>query len=641
MLKQTNFGDDGFPSDVLVDVRPRAGAGLRERLEHGLRSAIQQQRLVAGTALPPTRVLAAELGISRSVVVGAYANLRADGYIEARRGSGTRVRLDAQHGAPRPPRANGWDYRAVYFAHPRDTSTLGVPPIRLGGGEPDQALFPRRQWVRHYRAVLTELPDPDLTYPSALGAAALRHALSAYLGRVRGVATTPERMLVCGGVTQGLTLICRALRRGGASRVAVENPCLGLHRKAIAMTGLEPVPVPGDAGGLDIDALAGHDADAVLVAPAHSYPIGGTLDARRRYDLVEWARRHDALVIEDDYDAEFRYDRLPVGALQGLAPDHVAYLGSASKTVSPSLRLGWVAAPPTLIDALEQEKRFDDMGSSLLEQLAFARFIDGGDFSRHLRRVRPHSCSATAQPAPPRFAVASRSSARRSSRPRAPVVRAAAGDRAGDANAYRPAGAAAFSLLLRVAYLLDVLLAKPRELLCQLRELFIRQVLETDEVRPGIAQATDELVQLELHSCDISVLAELDQEDDQERTDGRRGRWQDEPVVRETDEGPDGEPNKDRHCSRQERPGRADDLGGTARKPKQELHPATLRFERSRDRTDVLRKPSLVRTNQGNGICGVPFMCRRSTCIVGCGAGPEEAGGVPRSSATRPMRRFP
>jgi GntR family transcriptional regulator / MocR family aminotransferase len=389
MLKQTNFGDDGFPSDVLVDVRPRAGAGLRERLEHGLRSAIQQQRLVAGTALPPTRVLAAELGISRSVVVAAYANLRADGYIEARRGSGTRVRLDAQHGAPRPPRANGWDYRAIYFAHPRDTSTLGVPPIRLGGGEPDPALFPRRQWVRHYRAVLTELPDPDLTYPSALGVAALRHALSAYLGRVRGVATTPERMLVCGGVTQGLTLICRALRRGGASRVAVENPCLGLHRKAIAMTGLEPVPVPGDAGGLDIDALAGHDADAVLVAPAHSYPIGGTLDARRRYDLVEWARRHDALVIEDDYDAEFRYDRLPVGALQGLAPDHVAYLGSASKTVSPSLRLGWVAAPPTLIDALEQEKRFDDMGSSLLEQLAFARFIDGGDFSRHLRRVRP------------------------------------------------------------------------------------------------------------------------------------------------------------------------------------------------------------------------------------------------------------
>ena len=327
-------------------------------------------------------------------MVAAYANLRADGYIEARRGSATRVRLDARRGAPRPRRANGWDYRAVYFAHPGETSTLGAPPIRLGGGEPDPALFPRRQWVRHYRAVLTELPDPALTYPSALGAAALRHALSAYVGRVHGVAATPERMLVCGGVTQGLTLICRALRRRGASRVAIENPCFGLHRKAIAMTGLEPVPqVPGDAGGLDIDALAEHDADAVLV---RARPLVSdrrhARRAQRRYDTsFDWAR-----TARRARDRRRLRRRVPLrpragnGALQGLAPDHVAYLGSASKTVSPSsLRLGWVAAPQTLIDALEQEKRFDDMGSSLVEQLAFARFIDGGDFSRHLRRVRP------------------------------------------------------------------------------------------------------------------------------------------------------------------------------------------------------------------------------------------------------------
>ena len=196
-------------------------------------------------------------------------------------------------------------------------------------------------------------------------------------------------MLVCAGFTQGLTLVCRALRRAGASRVAVEEPCFGLHREAIAMTGIEPVPVAMDDRGIDPAALAGLDVAAVLVAPAHSYPIGATLDRRRRRELVAWARRSDALIIEDDYDAEFRYDRLPIGALQGLEPDRIVYVGCSSKTLTPALRLGWVAAPPDLIDAIEREKRFDDMGSALIEQLAFARFVDRGDFSRHLRRVRP------------------------------------------------------------------------------------------------------------------------------------------------------------------------------------------------------------------------------------------------------------
>ena len=155
------------------------------------------------------------------------------------------------------------------------------------------------------------------------------------------------------------------------------------------MTGLEPVPVATDERGIDPAALDGLDVAAVLVAPAHSYPTGATLDLRRRRALVAWAHRSDALIVEDDYDAEFRYDRLPIGALQGLAPDRIVYVGCSSKTLSPALRLGWVAAPPDLIDALEREKRFDDMGSALLEQLAFARFVDNGDFSRHLRRVRP------------------------------------------------------------------------------------------------------------------------------------------------------------------------------------------------------------------------------------------------------------
>ena len=155
------------------------------------------------------------------------------------------------------------------------------------------------------------------------------------------------------------------------------------------MAGLEPVPLGIDAAGLDPLDLEGIDVAAVLVAPAHSYPTGATLDADRRRALVAWARRHDALIIEDDYDAEFRYDRVPIGALQGLAPDRVVYVGCASKTVTPALRLGWAAVPEYLIRELEREKRFDDMGSALLEQVAFARFVESGDFARHLRRVRP------------------------------------------------------------------------------------------------------------------------------------------------------------------------------------------------------------------------------------------------------------
>ena len=301
--------------------------------------------------LPPTRVLAAELGIARSVVVEAYANLAADGYLEARQGSGTRVRPEIHPDAPPQRRRSHVD--ATEFARrPRRAAPLGSARIRLLGGLPDPALFPRAQWARHYRAALSELPDRELTYPSARGAEPLRAALARYLGRVRGVATVPERLLICSGFTQGLTLVCRALRRGGARRVAVEDPCFGLHREAIAMTGLEPVPVAVDARGLDPSRTdrprrrrrAGR-ACALLPDRRHARRATGAASSSPGRGVA------DALIIEDDYDAEFRYGRAPIGALQGLAPDHVVYIGSASKTFSPALRLGWLAAPADLVVA--------------------------------------------------------------------------------------------------------------------------------------------------------------------------------------------------------------------------------------------------------------------------------------------------
>jgi GntR family transcriptional regulator/MocR family aminotransferase len=382
MPSDTNL-QEGFPADLLVELDGDGGRGSRQRLESALRAAIQAERLMPGTRLPPTRTLAAELGISRSAVVAAYGNLTHDGYLEATVGSGTRVseRLGRapEEPGPRP------EVALNPVAAPR------TPPLtRLSGGLPDPALFPRERWLRAYRNAVKELPDTDFTYPHVQGSEALRIALAGYLGRVRGLATSPEQLLVCTGYTQGVALLCRALRRSGARRVAVEEPCFWPHRRVVENCGLEPVPVPVDEHGMDVEQLARHDdLAAALVSPAHCYPTGATMSASRRAGILEWARSRDALVIEDDYDAEFRFDRTPISSLQGMEPDRVAYIGGVSKTLSPVFRLGWISLPDRLLRPVAREKWFEDLGSPLLEQVALAGFIDSGEFTRHLRRVRP------------------------------------------------------------------------------------------------------------------------------------------------------------------------------------------------------------------------------------------------------------
>jgi GntR family transcriptional regulator/MocR family aminotransferase len=388
MIGQTKpDATEGFPADLLLGRLPASGGTKTLQLAQELRAAILGGRLLSGTRLPPSRVLAVELGVSRSVVVHAYADLAADGYLEARRGAGTRVRPLASSDAA-PSRAPD----ATRLAGPPDNrpSLVRIPArVRLLGGLPDPQLFPRTTWLRHYRATLATIPDIDLGYPDPRGAEPLRCALTSYLGRVRGVLTTPEQIVVCEGATQGLMLICRVLRLAGARSIAVEEPCFGPHRDAITVSGLTPLPIAGDAHGLDPSRLVESDAAAVLVAPAHSYPTGATLDTDRRRRLIAWARETEALIIEDDYDAELRYDRTPIGSLQGHAPDHVIYLGSASKIFAPALRLGWIAAPQRHVAALQREKRLADMGSNPIDQLAFARFLERGEFARHLRRIRP------------------------------------------------------------------------------------------------------------------------------------------------------------------------------------------------------------------------------------------------------------
>ncbi len=357
---------------MLLELDRSAGDGIRVQLERGLRTAIRDGRLHPGTRLPSSRALSERLQVSRGIVVEAYAQLVAEGYLQARQGSGTRVGP-----GPRGPAPTGGE-------RPRERP----PRYDFGLGVPDLAAFPRAPWMAALRRVLRETPDAHLGHPDPRGAGALRHALATYLGRVRGVLAAPERVLVCTGFAQGLGLVARALRFEGVRRVAMEDPAFVLHRWILDGAGLEVVPVPVDDRGLRVDALADSGAEAVLVAPARQAITGVVLAPERRTELVAWARATGGLVIEDDYDAEYRYDRDPVGALQGLAPEHVVYGGSVSKTLAPALRLGWLVLPEWLGDRVSFEKLLADTGSPTLEQLALADLMARGEHDRHLRRMR-------------------------------------------------------------------------------------------------------------------------------------------------------------------------------------------------------------------------------------------------------------
>lgn len=358
--------------ELLLTVDHGEGEPLHAQLERQLRAAIRDGRLASGVRLPATRALADQLGLSRGVVVEAYAQLTAEGYLAARRGAGTVVAA-----APQPVR------------EPEPSSFPRAVPEDFHPGMPDLASFPRAAWLRSLRAAARAAPDAAFGYPEPAGAPELRVALARYLGRARGVAASAERVLVTSGLTQGVALACRALRARGATRIAVEDPGFMIHRGVVAHCGLEPVPVPVDEQGLRTDALAGVRADALLATPAHQAPLGGVLPPERRAALLAWAERSDAFVIEDDYDAEYRYDREPVGALQGLAPERVVHAGCASKVLAPGLRLGWLVLPRALVEPLAYEKALDDMGTPVLEQLTLADFLERGELDRHLRRMRP------------------------------------------------------------------------------------------------------------------------------------------------------------------------------------------------------------------------------------------------------------
>lgn len=354
--------------DLLLELR---GTGLRAGLSDALRESIRSGRLPAGTRMPPSRALAADLGVSRSTVTESYAELVAAGWLTARQGSGTRVAERADPAPPAVPRRR------------RPTAVHGLLP-----GAADFAEFPRATWLAAARRALDAAPNNAFGYGDPVGRTELRAALADYLARVRGVSAEPERIIICSGFHHGLALVATALKARGVRAIAVEAYGLDLYRALLTGAGLAIPPLTVDDHGARVDELASlPGVGAALLTPAHQFPTGGVLSSGRRAAALDWARTTGGLLLEDDYDGEFRYDRNPVGALQGLDPERVVYFGTASKSLAPALRVGWLAAPRDLVPDIAAAKGAVET-VSVLDQLTLAELFRSGGFDRHVRARR-------------------------------------------------------------------------------------------------------------------------------------------------------------------------------------------------------------------------------------------------------------
>ena len=360
-------------AELLISVDRQGGESMQAQVERQLRDAIRGGTLRPGSEVPSTRDLARDLGVSRPLVMEAYAQLAAEGYLALRQGAAPRVADTAsgQQGHDLPPET----FSALTFRYD------------FRPGSPDLSSFPTARWLKAVQTALKAMTSEDFGYGQRYGVMPLRQALADYLGRVRGVSADPRQILITSGFEQARSTMARALKRRGVKELAVEDP--GYYdREVWVAAGLKLIPIAVDENGIDVAALRKSEAQAVLLTPAHQSPTGVVMSGARRLALASWLRDRNAVAIEDDYDAEFRYDRAPIGALQGLAPGHVVYAGTTSKTLAPALRLGWMVVPPDLLLILEDELRLMDCGRGRIDQFALAHFISAGDYDRHLRRMR-------------------------------------------------------------------------------------------------------------------------------------------------------------------------------------------------------------------------------------------------------------
>ncbi|MFI0356417.1 PLP-dependent aminotransferase family protein [Actinomadura sp. 9N407] len=373
---RVNFAHEAG-SDLHLELSPTGPR--RAAVAAALREAVRSGRLAPGTRLPPYRSLAVDLGVARNTVADAYAELVAEGWLTARQGSGTRV---AERVVAKPRRV------------PRKAPGRGDGAAHdLGQGQPDATSFPRAAWAAAVRRAVTAAPHDAFAPGNPQGRPELRRALAEYLARTRGVSASPDQIVVCAGFAHGL----RLLFGGGvlSGPLAVEPYSLPFHRSVLADAGVRTIPLGLDERGARTEELASRPgtssrrgARAALLTPAHQFPTGGPLHPTRRAAAVDWARGRGGVVLEDDYDGEFRYDREPVGAVQGLDPDHVVYIGSVSKSLSPAIRLGWMVLPPHLVDLALAAKGLREAWTGVIDQLALAEFIASGHYDKHIRRMR-------------------------------------------------------------------------------------------------------------------------------------------------------------------------------------------------------------------------------------------------------------
>jgi GntR family transcriptional regulator / MocR family aminotransferase len=368
----------GSPSPVAgLDLHlDRPGGRVRDSVVEAIRDAIRSGRLAPGARLPSSRTLAADLGIARNTVARAYAELIAEGWLTSQHGSGTSVsRRSAEfvRSAAAPPQ-RGAPRRLDHDLRP---------------GHPDLSSFPRAEWSRAVRRALDAAPFEAFGYADPHGRPELRGALAQYLARTRGVRARPCNIVVCSGAAEGLRLVAGALADAGVIAVAVEAFGLSSQRASLTRAGLRCPPITVDSLGADVMALDDMaEAGGVLLTPSHQFPLGMALHSDRRAAVVDWARRTGAVIIEDDYDGEFRYDRSPVGALHGVDPEHVIYMGTVSKSLAPGLRLGWLVLPERLVEGVVRQKGETEETSGFVDQLAMAEFISSGSYDRHIRTMR-------------------------------------------------------------------------------------------------------------------------------------------------------------------------------------------------------------------------------------------------------------
>ncbi len=359
---------------ALVIAAKHGDGGFGARLQAALRDAVRDRRLGPGDVLPSSRAFAAELSVARGTIVQAYEQLVAEGYLVAAAGSKTRVSATA----------TATDAPAM--------RTRREPRLRarhdLRPGVPDLRSFPARDWSWALGEAARRVRPVDLDYGDGRGHPAALDGVAAHLRRARGAAVGPEAIVMGTGFAQCVSLAIGVLAARGIRSIAVEDPGDRSIDNVATAAGMRVVAVPVDDAGIDVDGLAATGARAVVVTPAHQAPTGAVLSPARRAALVEWAERVDGYVIEDDYDSEFRYDRQPIGAVQGLAPHRVLLIGSASKTHAPGLRLAWMTAPGPLLDELSAAKRASDRGGSVIDQYAFALLIESGRHDRHVRSMR-------------------------------------------------------------------------------------------------------------------------------------------------------------------------------------------------------------------------------------------------------------